>query len=158
MKISAHLCFDGTCEEAFRFYQQILGGVITTMLRYGESPLAQQTPAHMRSKIIHATLVIGAHELLGADIALAERTVPAGYFVTVGVPDPVRAEEVFRALSSDGEVRMPFQKTFWSAGFGVLVDRFGIPWEVNCEQTVGSAQPGAPADLAASAPLRQQSG
>jgi PhnB protein len=72
---------------------------------------------------------------------LAEHKAPTGFFVTVGVPDPVRAAEIFRALSSGGEVGMPFQQTFWSAGFGVLVDRFGIPWEVNCEQAPASARP-----------------
>ena len=158
MKICTHLCFDGTCEAAFRAYQEILGGTITTMLRYGDTPLAEQTPAHMRSKIIHASLVIGAHELLGVDVMPENRRAPSGYFVTVSIDDPVRAKEVFLALSEGGEVGMPFQSTFWSPGYGVLVDRFGIPWEVNCEQERTPAQRAVAADVSTSASPRQNRG
>ena len=133
MKLRAHLCFGGTCEAAFRFYQQVLGGELGTLLRYGDSPLAAQTPAAMQGKILHASLVLGSQELLGVDVAAEEHRAPAGYFVLVSLDDPERAEAVFAALSAGGEVRLPFQPTFWSLGFGVLVDRFGIPWEVNCE-------------------------
>jgi PhnB protein len=141
VKIRAHLCFDGTCEAAFRFYQETLGGQLVTMLRYGESPLADTTPASMRDKILHASLVLGSEELLGVDVAPDDHRPPAGYFVLLNVPELARARDVFAALSAGGSVRMPFQSTFWSPGFGVLVDRFGIPWEVNCE----SAAPAEPA-------------
>ena len=146
MKLRAHLCFGGTCEAAFRFYQQVLGGELVTLLRYGDSPLAEQTPAPMRSKILHASLVLGSQELLGVDVAPEEHRPPAGYFVLVNLDDPVRAKDVFAALSAGGEIRMPFQPTFWSPGFGVLVDRFGIPWEVNCESAVTPNRPESPGD------------
>ena len=140
MKLRTHLCFGGTCEAAFRFYQEILGGQLVTMLRYGESPLAATTPASMRDKILHASLVFGSEELLGVDVAPEDHRPPAGYFVLLNVPELARARAVFSALSAGGSVRMPYQATFWSAGFGVLVDRFGIPWEVSCE-SAPSAEP-----------------
>jgi PhnB protein len=62
---------------------------------------------------------------------------PQGFSATVGIGELSRAQEVFNALAEGGQVQMPLQKTFWSAGFGVLVDRFGIPWEIHCEQSSG---------------------
>ncbi|HEY5810706.1 MAG TPA: VOC family protein [Povalibacter sp.] len=137
MRLSTHLCFDGTCEAAFGFYQHVLGGSIKTMLRYGDSALAEQTPAHLRSRIIHATLDLGMNELLGADLMPDQHRPAAGFFVTLSVADAQRARDIFTALSEGGEIRMPFAATFWSPGFGVLVDRFGTPWEINCETASG---------------------
>ena len=134
MRVSAHLCFDGQCEAAFRFYQEVFGGRIGTMLSYGESALAQQTPAHLHDRIIHASLVLDEHELLGADLMPADYRAPAGFFVMMALPDVGRAQRIFAALGQGGEIRMPFQETFWSPGFGVVVDRFGTPWEIGCEQ------------------------
>jgi PhnB protein len=133
VRLSVHLCFDGTCEAAFRFYEHVLGGSIKTMLRYGDSPLAEQTPAHLRNRIIHATLDLGACELLGADLMPEQHQRAEGFFVTLSVGDANRARDIFTALSDGGEVRMAFEETFWSPGFGVLRDRFGTPWEINCE-------------------------
>ena len=138
MRLSPHLCFDGNCAEAFRFYQKLFGGSITSMLTYGESALAQNVPLHLRNRILHATLQFGSQELLGADVMPEDYQQPAGFFVILSVPDLARARETFDALSEAGSVRMPIQKTFWSDGFGVLVDRFGIPWEVSCERNVDS--------------------
>lgn len=139
MRLSTHLCFDGTCEEAFRFYQQVLGGTLRTMMRYGDTGLAAQTPAELRNRIIHATLDLGAAELLGADFMPDQYQKAQGFFVTLSLPEVRRAREVFEALSDGGEVRMAFAETFWSPGFGVLVDRFGTPWEINCEATAPAA-------------------
>ena len=41
------------------------------------------------------------------------------------------AERKFKALAEGGSTNMPFGKTFFSKGFGMCVDRFGIPWMVN---------------------------
>ena len=61
-------------------------------------------------------------------------TKPGGFSVSISVNDPNEGERIFQALSEGGQVKMPFQKTFWAAGFGMLIDRFSIPWMVNCEQ------------------------
>jgi PhnB protein len=53
--------------------------------------------------------------------------------VSLQLRDPTEAERIFRALSDQGTVKMPLEKTFWAERFGMLVDRFGIPWMVNCE-------------------------
>jgi PhnB protein len=104
------------------------------MLPYGNSPMAEQVPPDWRDKIVHANFAMGVTVLAGADV-LPERYVkPQGFYVLLGVDDPLDAERIFSALAENGEVHMAIQKTFWSARFGVLTDQFGIPWEINCEQ------------------------
>ena len=56
----------------------------------------------------------------------------------LAIEDPVDAERIFHALAESGTVKMPIQQTFWAARFGMLVDRFGIPWMVNCEQAAAT--------------------
>lgn len=129
--ISPHLVFDGQCREAFTRYQEILGGKIVTMLSYGESPMAPQMDKKMHARIVHATLALDDGELTGVDLAPDAYRKPAGFFVTLSFDSQAEAEKVFHALALGGEVRMPFQTTFWSPGFGVVVDAFGVPWEIN---------------------------
>ena len=134
MELSTHLCFDGQCEAAFRTYERLLGGKVTTMLAYGDSPMAEQVRPEWRKRIVHASLELDGHTLLGADVFPEGFERPRGFFVALSVEDVVRARLLFERLADGGEVKMPFQETFWSAGFGVLVDRFGTPWEVNSAQ------------------------
>ncbi|HTE42602.1 MAG TPA: VOC family protein [Steroidobacteraceae bacterium] len=133
MRISAHLNFDGTCAEAFRFYQRVLGGTLPTMLTYGESALAEHTPEHLRHRIVHATLAFAGYELLGADVMPQAYERPAGFSVLFNAGAVEKAQQIFVAFSEGGQVRLPFAPTFWSPGFGVVVDRFGTPWEVDSE-------------------------
>jgi PhnB protein len=134
MQLNPYLTFNGQCEEAFKFYQQSLGGNIQTMMTYGDSPMADQVPSEWRDKIIHATLIAGGTALMGADATPDRYENPRGFSVTIQINDPPEAERIFRALSENGTVTLPIQQTFWAARFGMVVDRFGIPWMVNCGQ------------------------
>ena len=134
MQISPYLNFNGRCEEAFKLYEQRLGGKIITKTTYEETPMADQVPSEWRKKIIHASIKIGDLILMGADSPPENYDEPKGISLTISVKDPAEAERIFSALSVDGTVRMPLQQTFWAASFGMLVDQFGIPWMVNCEQ------------------------
>jgi PhnB protein len=129
--ISPHLCFDGRCREAMLFYQQVLGGTIETMLTYGETPMAAGTAPRWRDRIIHATLRLDDLELTGVDLPPGEYEHPQGFFVTLSVTGIARARAIYDALCANGSIRVPFQETFWSPGFGVLIDRFDIPWEIS---------------------------
>ena len=135
MQLSPNLNFDGECEAAFKFYEQCLGGKIQTMMTWGDSPMADQVPAEWRDKIIHANLIVGETSLLGGDAPPDRFEAPRGISVTIHIKDLADAERIFNALAENGTVQMPFQKTFWSAGFGMCADRFGTPWMVNTEQT-----------------------
>jgi PhnB protein len=133
MQIGPYLNFNGQCEAAFKSYKRIFGGTISTMLKYAESPIADQFP-EMRQAILHATLTIGDRVLMAADSPPGQYEEPKGFAVSIQVSDPAEAERIFKALSEDGTLRMPLQKTFWSPAFGMLVDQYGIPWMINCEE------------------------
>jgi len=134
MQLNPYLSFDGHCEEAFKFYQQCLGGNIQTMMAWGDSPMADQVPLEWRNKIIHATLIVGETALLGSDAPPDRYEKPRGFSVTIQINDPAEADRIFKTLAENGTVQMPIQQTFWAVLFGVCVDRFGISWMVNCGQ------------------------
>jgi PhnB protein len=133
MQLNAYLLFDGQCEAAFKFYEQCLGGKIEAMFAHAGTPAEEQVPPEWRDKILHATLNVGGGILMGSDAPPGRYEAPRGFSVSIGIADPLEAERIFHALAENGTVRMPIQKTFWASRFGMLVDRFGIPWMVNCE-------------------------
>ena len=137
MQINPYVNFNGNCAEAFKFYEQILGGKVTFMMTWGEMPGgADQFPPELQKRIMHASLQVGEQTIMGADASSDRYTEPKGITVSIGVKDKSEAERIFNALSEGGKVTMPFGQTFWSQGFGMCVDQYGIPWMVNCEGNV----------------------
>jgi PhnB protein len=134
MQVNPYLTFDGQCEAAFEFYAKVLGGKIETMMTYGSSPMAEQTPPGWRNKIMHARLTVGDKMLMASDAPPDRYEAMKGFMVTLGIGDPSEAERVFHVLSENGTVQMPIQETFWARRFGMLVDQFGTPWMINCEK------------------------
>lgn len=128
-----NLSFDGQCEAAFKFYERCLNGKISFMLTWGNSPMAKDAPPEWGSKIAHATLIVGSTRLQGADSAPGSYESPRGFCIMLQ-PSERDAERLFTELADGGTVRVPLQQTFWSLRFGVLTDRFGIPWAINCEK------------------------
>lgn len=137
MLLNAYLIFDGDCRAAFEFYRRCLGGEIVAMHTYGEAPAEEAMPAAVRDKIMHARLVVDGQVLMGSDNT-PECPVPyegiKGVSLTLGVDTPEEAERRFDALADNGTQRMPLQETFWAERFGMLVDRFGVAWMINCEK------------------------
>lgn len=133
MELTPYLNFNGDCAEAFRFYERVLGGKIVMMQTHGESPMKDQTPPDWRDKVLHARLIVDGKFLMGSDAPPEGYVAPQGLFVSVSVTSPADGERIFKALADGGKVNMPFQKTFWSPGFGMAIDRFGTPWMVNTE-------------------------
>ena len=134
MKLNTYLVFDGNCEAAFKFYAETLGGKISAMMPHEGTPAADHVPPDWRAKILHARLELDDQLLMGSDAPPGRFEASKGYSVTVGVEKPAEAERVFAALAAGGTVQMPLGKTFFAERFGMLVDRFGIPWMVVCEQ------------------------
>jgi PhnB protein len=132
MRLHPHLSFGGQCEAAFRFYERCLGGRVTTMLTWGASPMAMEVKPAMRDKICHATMELGSGVLMGSDAEAEMYEAPRGFSVLLEIGEVEDAERVFAALAEGGRVQMALQKTFWAERFGVVVDRFGVPWEINC--------------------------
>lgn len=134
MRLNPYLFFNGQCEAAFNFYKQCLGGSIVAMISNADSPMADQTPPELRDSIIHARLVLDDQVLMGADAPPEYFEQPQGFTVTLNIADPQEAERVFNALAEGATIRMPLGETFWAVRFGMLIDRFGIPWMINCEK------------------------
>ena len=131
--VTPYLAFNGTCEEAFKFYEKVLGGKIEATFTFGESPMAQQAPPGWDKKIMHARLSVGNVVVMGSDMPPERFKAPQGFSMSVNTKDAAEAERMFNELATGGKIEMPIQQTFWAVRFGMVVDRFGIPWMVNCE-------------------------
>jgi PhnB protein len=134
MQLNPYLLFNGQCAEAFKFYAECLGGKIEAMMTHAGTPAEEQVPAEWRDKILHARLVVGDEVLMASDAPPAHYQRPQGFSVSIQTNNKSDGERIFNALAENGTVQMPFVQTFWAAGFGMCVDRFGIPWMVNCEK------------------------
>ena len=134
MQLNPYLFFNGNCEEAFKFYEKCLGGKIEAMMTHAGTPAEAQTPAEWRNKILHARMVVDGQLLMGSDAPPGHQEESKGFSVSLQMKEPAVAERIFHALAEGDTVKMPIQETFWAARFGMLVDRFGIPWMINCEK------------------------
>ena len=132
MNLNPYLTFNGQCAEAFAFYAKVFSGEITFAVKYSDSPMADQTPADSRDRIMHSTLNLGGRILQGADAPPGGYEKPRGISISVSISDTAEAERIYRELSEGAEISMPLQKTFWAERFAMLTDRFGVPWMINC--------------------------
>lgn len=135
MEMTPYLSFNGQCEAAFTFYQQCFGARLGAIFRYAGSPMADQVPADWQDKVMHGSLTIGEQVLMGGDVAPDRYEEPKGFALSLQIESTAEAERLFHELSTDGRVTVPLERTFWAARFGMVVDRFGIPWLINCEGT-----------------------
>ncbi len=133
MQMTPYLSFKGDCEAAFQLYAQCLGGKIGRIFRYAESPMADQMPASWSNKVMHGSLTVGGEVLMGADTVPHQYEEPKGFSLSLHMTSTADAERIFHELAKGGRIVMPLEKTFWAERFGALVDRFGIPWSINCE-------------------------
>lgn len=137
MKIHPYLMFDGSCAEAMRFYERTLKGRIEMMATYGEAPDEMPMPPEAKTLIMHASLEIEGPKIMASDAPPGRFEPMKGLWVSINVGSIGEAERVFRELSDGATVAMPIQETFWAARFGMLVDRYGTPWMINCDKNPG---------------------
>lgn len=132
MQIQPYLFFNGRCEEALNFYKEALGAKILFMLRAKDAPGEYAVQGENGERIMHATLLIGEATLMASDGNAAQEAKPhSGFSVSISVADAAEGRKVFDALAEGGEIGFAWEKTFWTEGFGMLTDKFGIPWMVN---------------------------
>ena len=132
MQINPYLSFNGECEAAFSLYARIFGGQVGALFRYAGSPMEHQAPPGWEDKVMHGSVTIGALELSGADVP-GHYEAPKGFSLSIQIKGAAEAERIFGELAHDGKTTMPLENTFWAVRFGMVVDRFGIPWMINCE-------------------------
>ena len=131
VKLNPYLSFNGNCEEAFRLYENVLGGKITYIGRYKDMPGEHGMPP---DSVMHVTLVVADQTLQGSDSPPSQYRTPKGTAVALQIKSIEEAERVLAGLSQSGSVDMPRQKTFWAARFAMFRDRFGTSWMINCEE------------------------
>ena len=135
MQLVPYLTFNGKCREALTYYAEKLGGTIEAMDSFGsmpagDNPMQPADAAH----IMHGRVRLGDMLLMASDSFDAKGDYAyTGISLSMQVDDLADAKSKFEALSKDGMVIMPFEATFWAKGFGVLKDKFGISWMINCE-------------------------
>ena len=133
MQFTPYLNFKGQCKEAFEFYEQCLGGKIEHLSTFGETPAAEHVPAECRDWIMHVRLNVGNGVLMGSDSPPEMFQPMQGVHVSLHPTSIEEAERLFAALAEGGAVLMPLAETFWADRFGMVTDRFGTPWMINCE-------------------------
>ena len=135
--VQPYLFFDGRCEEAIEFYRRTLGAEVTMLMRFKDSPEPAKPgmcPPGSENKVMHANLRIGETTVLASDGRCGGQPNFQGFSLSLTVPDEAAAERLFAALANGGQVQMPLAKTFFSPRFGMVADRFGVPWMIYVAQ------------------------
>jgi len=133
MQVEAYLFFNGRCEEAVKFYTKAIGATDVELLRFKDAPERPPpgaVPAGFENKVMHGTFRIGQTTVMVSD---GQREAPAafhGFALAITVATEADARRLFNGLTDGGTVVQPLGKTFFSPGFGMVTDRFGVPWMV----------------------------
>ncbi|AOJ02510.1 hypothetical protein WS70_12290 [Burkholderia mayonis] len=138
MQVQPCLFFGGRCDEALKFYGDALGAKVNFLVRYNEAPPNPERPMppEMADKVMHANFQIGDSVLMcsDGDCKAGTQQVHDGYSLSIDPKTLDEAKKIFDALlAGGGAVTMPFEKTFWALGFGMLRDKFGVHWMINVE-------------------------
>jgi PhnB protein len=128
MQLHTYLNYGGNCAEAFRFYEQHLGGRITMMMTHGEGPNQSEAPPGWKDAVLHARMTIGGTELLAADIPPDRFQPMRSAYLSLALDSTDEAERIYALLSDNGQIFMPLQETFFAFRFAMLRDRFGTSW------------------------------
>lgn len=131
MSVHPYVFFGGDCAEAFQRYHQIFGGELQVMTN-ADLPEGEEMPGAEPHHVMHAALRFGDDDLLmGSDDPTSDGGAKKGVAVTYTAPDVQSGKSAFEQLAEGGELLMPFEATFWSAGFGSCNDRWGVPWMID---------------------------
>ena len=137
-KANIYLNFDGNAEQVFNFYKSVFGGEFAVLSRFGEMPDGDKMPDETKDKIMHVALPLGpGNVLMGSDImeGMGESfIVGTNFSVSLSTESKEEADRLFAGLSANGKVEMPIQDTFWGSYFGMLVDQFGVQWQVDYDE------------------------
>ena len=136
MQLQPYLFFDGRCDEAIDFYKRAVGAEVVMLMRFKDTPASapQMHPPEMAERVMHARLRIGDATVFVSDGRCGGKPKFDGFSLAITAPTSADADRIFAALGEGGQVIMPIGKTFFSPRFGMLADRFGVPWQVIAEK------------------------
>ncbi|SJZ31973.1 VOC family protein [Sediminibacterium ginsengisoli] len=127
--LDIYINYPGHCEEAFKFYEETLGGSIKMMLPHEHIPA--NFPEEWTRPILHAMIEIGGTIIRGADVPDAEPM--RSVYLTLRPDTPENAEHLYEVLSRDGQIFMKLEQTFFARRFAMLRDKYGTSWMLLCE-------------------------
>jgi PhnB protein len=130
MKLHTYLNYGGNCEQAFRFYEQHLGGKITAKMTYSQQSDASNVPAGMGNAILHSQLTIAETQIMGSDVPSDRFQPMRSVYLSLAVNSSEEAERIHALLSEGGQISMPMQETFFAFRFRMLRDKFGTSWMI----------------------------
>jgi PhnB protein len=129
--VSPYIAFKGNCREAIEFYKSALDAEVLFTQTVGASPMSDMGPP---DNIMHCTIKVGGSTIMMCDDARPEAAGGDGNIsLAIGLNDPERAKQLFEKLAKDGSAVMPLAKTYWAEAFGMVTDKFGIKWMINCD-------------------------
>ncbi|MBM3811738.1 MAG: glyoxalase/bleomycin resistance/extradiol dioxygenase family protein [Acidimicrobiia bacterium] len=129
--VNPYIAYKGNCREAMEFYKSALGAEIVFTHTVGESPMTDMGPP---DNIMHATVKVGESTIMMCDDPSPQPAATGGNIsLAIGLNDPARARQLFDNLAKGGTVVMPMDKTYWAEAFGIVKDKFGVQWMVNCD-------------------------
>jgi PhnB protein len=136
MDFEPYLFFDGKCEEALNFYKGVFGGDIAALMRWKEMPADADGPPitpETENRVMHSRFQGNGFAFMASDASPGKTYGEGPISLSIGVTDPAEAERIFNRLAAGGNVEMPLAETFWAKRFGMLTDKYGIDWMINCE-------------------------
>ena len=133
MQVQPYLFFDGRCEEAIEYYKAKLGAKVEMLMRFKENPEPAANPPGSGDKVMHSCIRIGDTAVMASDGNCTGKPSFQGFSLSLTAKDMAEAKRLFAALGEGGQVQMPFAQTFFSPGFGMVADRFGVSWMVIVE-------------------------
>lgn len=136
MQLNTYLNYGGNCEQAFRFYEEHLGGAITMLMRHGEQPDARNVPPEWKNAVLHARMTLGGTEIFGADIPPDRFQPMRSAYLSLTVNSAEEAERVYALLKDGGQIFMKMEETFFASRFAMLRDRFGTSWMILCQRAM----------------------
>lgn len=129
--VNPYITFKGNCRQAIDFYKSALDAEVVFTQTVGESPMSNMGPAE---NIMHSTIKVGGSTIMMSDDPRPDAAAGSGNIsLAIGLNDPARANQLFANLAKEGSVIMPLQKTYWAEAFGMLTDKFGVRWMINCD-------------------------
>ena len=138
MKVESYLMFEGRCDEALEFYRHALGAQVTMLMRYKDNPEPAagegcadgSGPGPTPEMVMHASFTVGDTQIMASDGMGSGHASFQGISLALSPANAADAKRYFDALADGGKVQIPLTKTFFSQAFGMVADRFGVPWMV----------------------------
>ena len=129
--VNPYIAFKGNCRNAIEFYKSALDAEVLFTQTVGESPMKDMGAAE---NIMHCTIKVGNSPIMMCDDPRPDSQASGGNIsLAIGLDDPEKAKQIFANLAKEGSVVMPLDKTYWAEAFGMVNDKFGVKWMINCE-------------------------